>query len=207
MLPNDSRPKVEVPLNLEPEPKSSQGFWLELAGGLILIGGLATIGLYQWLTEPALLSQGPWPGQSLAPATPRSAASPTSPPSPPPPAKNNHASDLYQTMPKSGTYYAEDASLGTSRRELASHNGRFCIKLVNVRPGENSSSPQIIVSSLSTRKDGIYLDATQEKLTLDSTTTQIRDRWGTWQWLQSKVDRDGPMADCLAQTQPYPPSK
>ncbi len=200
---NQSRSNAEPSFGSEPEPQSKQGFWVELGGGLLLICGLAGIGLYQWLTEPAGLNQAQSPSQSPSP-------SPSATPSPKPPLPSatsapppRDAPALYQAMPKPGTYYAETPALVSYRREIASNNGRFCIKLVNASGAQTSGEPQIVISSLSNRKDGIYIDATQEKLLVDRSNPIIQDSVGTWQWLESKVDSEGSMAECLASTAPY----
>jgi hypothetical protein len=205
---NHSRRDVEPSFEIEPEPQSKQGFWVELGGGLLLICGLAGIGLYQWITEPPGANQAqaptqasPSPSPQQATPTPRATPSPTK--SALPTQDGSRSPALYQVMPKPGTYYAEIPALVSSRREIASNNGRFCIKLVNNSGTQPSDNPQIVISSLSDRKDGIYIDATQEKLIVDQSNSIIQDPLGTWQWLEGKVDSEGSMADCLASTVPY----
>ncbi len=202
---NPFRSDDENPLNLEPEPLSSRGFWVELIGGVLLVGGLAGFGLYQWWTEPPLVVN----RQNSGPAT-TSHNAPSPKPSPLPTASatpgkadKGTSPELYQAMPKSGVYYAINSALGTSRREIASENGRFCIKLVDAPKGQQAGETRTLVSSISSTPKGLYVDALQEKLTLDRNDNLIQDHLGSWQWLQSKVDRSGAMAECLTKTTPY----
>jgi hypothetical protein len=91
---------------------------------------------------------------------------------------------------------------GQSYREISSGNGRFCIKLVN-GAAQAASNQQIIVSTLSFRENGAYIDATRERLQIDGTFTEITDSKSTWQWTKSDVDRAGLVAKCLASPTSY----
>ena len=208
---NPFRSDDENPLNLEPEPLSSRGFWVELIGGVLLVGGLAGFGLYQWWTEPPLVvnrqNSGPAPTPYKSPA-PKPSSSPTTSALPttsatPGNTGNLTSPELYQAMPKSGVYYPVNSALGDSRREIASENGRFCIKLVDAPQGQQTGETYTLVSSISSTSKGLYIDALQKKLTLDRNQDLIQDHLGSWQWLQSRVDRSGVMAECLAKTTPY----
>lgn len=202
---NPFRSDDENPLNLEPEPLSSRGFWVELIGGVLLVGGLAGFGLYQWWTEPPLVVNRQNPGPA---ATPHKAPSPkpsslSTTSATPGKADKGTSPELYQAMPKSGVYYATNSALGASRREIASENGRFCIKLVDAPKGQQAGETRTLVSSISSTPKGLYVDALKEKVTLDRNDNLIQDHLGSWQWLQSKVDRSGAMAECLTKTTPY----
>jgi hypothetical protein len=124
--------------------------------------------------------------------------------------------EIYQRTPESGTYFPQDPTLGDARREIASQQGRICMKLVmgagQSAPAPSGTAPgasqaqtgsQTVISSMSLRNDGIYLDATGEKLGFDRSYTVLRDRSGTWQRLQNSADRDGAMGECLAAQTPY----
>jgi hypothetical protein len=206
---NPFRSDDENPLNLEPEPPSSRGFWIELIGGVLLVGGLAGFGVYQWLTEPPLLvkrqNAGPAPTPHKQPSPKPSSLPTTLPTTSATPGSSDKSppAELYQAMPKSGVYYAINSALAASRREVASENGRFCIKLVDAPKEKQAGETRTLVSSVSSTPQGLYVDALQEKLTLDRNNNLIQDRLGSWQWLQSKVDRSGAMAECLAKTTPY----
>jgi hypothetical protein len=106
--------------------------------------------------------------------------------------------EIYQRAPKNGVYYAQNALQNSSRREIASSNGRFCVKLVDGPAAAESGQQQIVVSSLSIRNDGVYVDATGERLQFDRTYTQMTDSRGTWQVLEGKGDRTGASAECLS---------
>jgi hypothetical protein len=106
--------------------------------------------------------------------------------------------EIYQRAPRNGVYYAQNALQNSSRREIASSNGRFCIKLVDGPAAPESGQQQVVVSSLSIRSDGVYVDATGEKLRFDRTYTQLTDSRGTWQVLEGKGDRTGASAECLS---------
>ncbi len=214
---NDPRSDAQSSFDLGPE-SPPQGFWKEFSGGLVLVIGLAGIGVYQWLNEPPLQSmlQSPRISPTASPtASPKAKSSAqaqagglSNATAPNATAgmvkgKGERSPDVYQALPKSGTYYAENAALRDSRREITSHNGRVCIKLVNATSGENSVLPKITVSSLSLRNDGIYIDFTREKLGLDHRQDLIQDSTGSWQWLQGKVEDDEAMTECLASTAPY----
>ncbi len=106
--------------------------------------------------------------------------------------------NFYQRLPKTGTYTATTGRSGESYREISSGAGRFCIKIVNTPTTPSTGYQQIIVSSLAFRENGIYIDATRERLTVDGTFTEITDSKNTWQWLSADVDRSGLVAECLA---------
>lgn len=200
----------------KPDRKTSL---FEILAVLGLIGGLLGYGTYQEFIEPMLVANakkvtpspsptktptpklsGPTFTPSIDPRSPipNPAATPALPAdSPGLPAEPTSAAEIYQRAPKTGVYYPQDSLLNASRREIASSNGRFCIKLVNGPPAAESGQQQVVVSSLSSRSDGIYIDATGEKLQFDRTYTEMTDSTGTWQLLESKGDRTGTSAECL----------
>ncbi len=105
---------------------------------------------------------------------------------------------------KTGTYYAITAEHSNSRREIARTGDRLCMKLVDGPTDQNSSTkPTVMVTSLSVRGDGLYIDATQERLKLDSAYAEFTDRRSVWQLLENKVDRSGTMAECLTAKERY----
>lgn len=118
--------------------------------------------------------------------------------------RNSEAiADIYQRTPKTGKYYAASPLLNASSREIASNQGRVCIKIIDGPVAPVAGNQQITVSSISLRKDGIYVDATQEKLKFDRSYTELSDRQGTWQLLEGMVDRSGAMEECLTTGLPY----
>jgi hypothetical protein len=225
--------KSESSLGLGPDSQSEQGFWTELAGGSVLVLGLIGFGVYQWITELPPTAEvrprpspsaspspspkptvSPSPGLSPSPGVPLASPGVSNPPGPTGQATGQatgQSPDIYQAMPKPGIYFANDPALGASRREVLSEAGRFCIKLSNGAPPAAkgaSATPSagdvvVLVSSLSIRTDGVYIDATQEKINLDPSTTMFQDSLGMWEWLQPRGDRTGRMAECLASTAPY----
>jgi uncharacterized caspase-like protein len=165
--------------------------------------GFASINVYQavtpYLTTPQLWAE-LWAG-SWFKTTPSTTSSIKAPLAPSPTTfsiKNN----LYQPVPRPGRYAAVISLFSRSYREISNINGRFCIKLVNA-PTNASGTQQIIVSTLSLRDRGVYIDATQERLKVDGTFTEVTDRQSTWQWSKSEVDRSGLVAECLASTTSY----
>ncbi|NJP11324.1 MAG: hypothetical protein HC866_19120 [Leptolyngbyaceae cyanobacterium RU_5_1] len=106
-----------------------------------------------------------------------------------------------QRVPKPGKYASEDPQFSTSRREIGKSGARICIKIVN---GSTISTPdvrsQVVVSSVSPRQDGFYVDATQEKLRMDGVYTKFADSKSVWERLETDVDESGQMAECLAST-------
>ena len=166
-----------------------------------LVVGFVGINAYRVL-EPFFTTPRRWDelwAETLARTTPSPSSSPT---------KLNPKNNVYQRLPRPGIYYATVATFSQSAREISSANGRFCIKLINApsanplsanRPGES----QVIVSSLSLREDGIYIDATREQLQVDGTFTEITDSKTTWQWAKADADRSDTVAACLASTTVY----
>lgn len=100
-------------------------------------------------------------------------------------------------VPKPGIYYTENPQLSASRREIGKRGNRLCIKLINGSKNPAARS-QVIVSSISPRQDGFYVDATREKLRMNNVYTEFGDRKSTWQRLEREVDETGLMGDCLA---------
>lgn len=161
-----------------------------VASALVLAIGYAGIATYRAL-ERYFNTPGLW--AELAPA-PRSSA--------PAPATFSFKDNFYQRLPRPGTYYATTSQFRSSYREVSSGSGRFCIKLVNA-PVTASGAQQIIVSTLSFRDNGAYIDATRERLQIDGTFTEITDSKSTWQWSKAEVDRAGLVSECLASTTSY----
>jgi hypothetical protein len=106
--------------------------------------------------------------------------------------------------PKTGKYYSTDPLFSTSRREIDRDGDRICIKIIDGSAGSAiSDQPQVTVSSLSYRKDGVYIDATDEKLRLDPVYADITDNKGVWQRLETKANASPLMSDCLQSRKPY----
>lgn len=217
----DVRSAVEQSLNSE--KPSRKAFLIEFAGVLVLIAGFLGYGIYLEMQDAPLLLSSPKP----------SSPKPRSPQPTPSAKSSNPAGDrslaglpngttptqgvtagtgtatlspdeeIYQRSPKPGTYYAESSLLSASRREIVGKQGRFCIKLVNGPVSQTAGDPQVVISSLSLRNDGIYIDATQEKLQFDRSYTELTDSLGKWQLLESKADRSGIMAECLSSQSSY----
>ncbi|MBW4472065.1 MAG: caspase family protein [Stenomitos rutilans HA7619-LM2] len=155
------------------------------ASGLVLAIGLAGIAMYREV-ERYLSAPEKWGGQ------PSVASSATF----------SFKDNFYQRLPRPGTYYATTSQFNSSYREISSGSGRFCIKVVNA-PAKASGNQQIIVSTLSFRENGAYIDATRERLQIDGTFTEITDRKSTWQWSKADIDGAGLVAECLASTTSY----
>jgi hypothetical protein len=206
------------PNTFAPLPTSKKTFLAELAGVVIMIGGFLGYWLYLELQEAPILTS-----SSPSPTTPK-LTSPTATPAPPtltvpgaiptaPPVTTpvdrtqtpalNPADEIYQRSPRTGIYYAANPLLSASRREIVGGGDRYCIKLVNGPIQQAGIDQQEIVSSLSVRSDGIYIDATQEKLNFDRTYTEFSDSLGTWQLLERKEERAGTIAACLATKEPF----
>lgn len=222
------QPFVNSFSDVEPQ-KTSSG---EVIGVIALVVGLIGFGVYQEFVSPRpVASPTPTASPSASPsstATPLAQASIPSPqlspqsiPSIAPAAPQTNplsiasptaksassdstaAADIYQRTPKTGKYYAASPLLNASSREIASNQGRVCIKIIDGPVAPVAGNQQVTVSSVSLRKDGIYVDATQEKLKFDRSYTELSDRYGVWQLLEGMVDRSGAMEECLATTTPY----
>jgi hypothetical protein len=167
--------------------------WVRVAAvvALCLVGG------GYWLSQE--VARAPAVAETAATAGVNSAASGTAPA----PAKGTKSNAINQEQSlKSGTYYAITARYSGSRREIARSGDRICMKMVD-GTGSPDSPAKVLISSLTVRADGFYLDATQEKLKLDATHSEFTDRQSVWQLLENKVDRSGMMAECLAAKQRY----
>ncbi len=199
----------------EPQPVAHrQSFWLEVAGVFVLIGGMLGYAIYLFWTEPpqppdlfradgvpdaALPSPLPSPPPALSPSPAQSPPTVSKPALPP-------EQDVYVRAPASGVYYAETAEYANSRREVISRNGRFCMRLVDaprIDAIDQQQSTQVTISSLSMRKDGVYIDATGELIALDGSSTEFRDRLGVWQLLEAKVNPTAEMEICLTTESKY----
>ena len=174
-----------------------------VASLITLAIGVAGIAAYHTL-EPYVNSPerwdelwaGTWTG--IWAKTPQSPApTPTSSPT-----TFNIKNNVFQRLPRSGRYTAVVLQFNQSYREISSASGRFCIKLVNAS-AKTSEPQQIVVSTLSLRDSGVYIDASQERLQVDGTFTEITDNKSTWQWSKNEVDRSGLVAECLASTTTY----
>ena len=189
-------------------PQSSNKVLQAVAASVATLAiGFVGINVYQvvtpYLTMPerwAELWAGTW--FKTPSSVPPSALSSTKPLPIPAPTASSLKNNFYQPLPRPGRYAAIVLAYSQSYREISSAGGRFCIKLVNA-PAKASGNQQIIVSSLSLREGGVYIDATQERLRIDGTFTEVTDRKSTWQWAKSDVDRSGLVAECLASTTAY----
>lgn len=102
-----------------------------------------------------------------------------------------------QRVPRPGIYYASNPLLSSSRREIGISGTRLCIKIVNGDANPGAARSQVIVSSISSRPDGLHVDATREKIKLGDTYTEFTDQKSVWQRLEKDVDESGAMGDCL----------
>jgi Caspase domain len=118
------------------------------------------------------------------------------------PAEANLDQNGLMRPPKVGRYYAEDPKFSASRREIAKKGTRFCIRKVDGAPAP-AVNKQTTISSLSLRRDGYYVDATQEKIRLGAVYTEFADSNTTWQRLETDVDESGLMGDCLTSSRQY----
>lgn len=216
--PPHSKPGVT---SSDSEPSQSRKtFLVELFGGLVLIAGLLGYSVYLMLEQPpdqlaAHAKQSAKSSPQAGKSSPTAKASPvtasptaTSPATAPTDTARSETSsttdseEIYQRPPRTGIYYAQNPLLNASHREIASNNGRLCIKVVNAPAAPLPGYKQILISSLSVRSNGIYIDATQEKIAFDRTLTEMKDSRGHWQLLENKADRTD-MEECLAGTTPY----
>lgn len=192
---------VHVPYAIKRKPTLSLP--IVAASGIIFVAG-SILGyvLYQNSVRSAnQIAQNP--GNRTKPTASKPVAS-TTKPRPDAPidratAPQPDAEGLART-PKTGTYFAKMAQFGASRREIGRRENRFCIKLLDASEGGVlGNRSQLLVSSLSLRADGIYIDATQEKLRLDTAYPEVIDGQGiVWERLSNRVDETGLMAECLA---------
>jgi len=176
--------------------QSRKTFLIEAASLAVLAISLLGYGIYQELQVSPILITSPSPKATDPADRPTPSLKAVLPGSVP--ANSPATVDIYQRAPQAGTYYAENPQLSNSRREIVSGNQRFCIKLVTGSITAAGSYQQVTVSSLSFHKDGVYIDATQEKLKIDATATEIDDGRNVWQWLHKEADNSGLMAECLA---------
>jgi len=183
---------------------SKKDFWVELFGASVLVVGMVAYAIYRFWTEPALPPIGSQPIQPVSPNPLASLpASPQKSPTRPTSSKPDRSQQIYQRAPSSGVYYAESAVYANSRREVLSRNGRFCIRLVDGPKTQTSGYQQEVVSSLSFRTNGIFIDASNDQLKLDNSSTEMRDRVGLWQLLEAKVSPTPEMEECLTKTGKY----
>lgn len=198
-----SHPSLQPDLDPLPDDsrlRSRRTFLVELLGVSVLVVGLLGYSAYLMLEESPPLKTRVIPSPK---PSPRQTPTPRVVSSLPSDALFADASaDLYPQMPKTGIYYATNPLLNSSRREIASNQGRFCIQILQ-GPIAQSGYQQGTVSSLSLRSDGIYVDATEEKLTFDRTFGELQDSKGRWQLLEGKPDRTGLMEQCLMTNDRY----
>ncbi|MBW4692994.1 MAG: caspase family protein [Lyngbya sp. HA4199-MV5] len=187
----EAQPSKPVAPAIAASQPLKKSFQAGVASIFVLAIGLAGIATYRslehYFNTPELWTE------ALAPAPSKAAPSP---------ATFSFKDNFYQRLPRPGTYYATTLQFEKSYREISSGNGRFCIKLVDT-PAKAPGTQQIIVSTLSFRENGAYIDATKERLQIDGTFTEITDRKSTWQWSKSEVDSAGLVAECLASTSSY----
>jgi hypothetical protein len=69
--------------------------------------------------------------------------------------------------------------------------------LVNGSPNTSKGESKVVISSLSRRPDGFYIDATAQKLSLGSYYSELSDGKLLWQRLETNVDESGLMGECL----------
>lgn len=108
-------------------------------------------------------------------------------------------------IPKTGTYYTTMPQASGSRREIGRNGDRYCIRVVNTSTKTATGfRSQVLISSVSLRPDGMYVNATQEKYQIVPTATEMTDSKGViWQRLKNQIDDTGLMAECLASSQPF----
>lgn len=202
------------PLLIAQEQQARSRFFLKLVGLGVLLAGVIGYVVYQQSNQQPVASA---PTQadtsSLTPQANSQSQNPAVKSTPVPANKaagkaerrpaNNLGQNSYKRIPKTGTYYAVSPQFSTSRREISSVSGRFCIKLVNGPPAKTTGYQQVTVSSVTLRSDGVYVDATQEKLAIDAVYAEFTDSKTVWQLLEDKVDRTGLVAECLTARDRY----
>lgn len=102
-----------------------------------------------------------------------------------------------ERTPRPGVYYTTNPQFTASRREIGKSGDRLCIKLVNGSPNTRTGRSKVMVSSISRRPDGYYIDATEQKLNLGSLYSELSDGKLLWQRLETDVDESGLMGECL----------
>lgn len=202
----DEQPLEETFSNFKSSPLVRKTFFVELGSLAALTVGLIGYGIYQDAQQfPPLPPRDSKPAK--ASPSPPADRLPGAVPLPLPAARSQTTPgairEIYQRIPQTGTYYAEDPLLNSFRREIAGSSQRLCIKLVNGPIPPGTGEQQIIISSLSFQKDGIYVDATQQKLQVGSRMTELIEGKTVWQLLEKKTDTTGLMADCLASQKPF----
>lgn len=206
MLQPDEQPLEETLSNFKSSPLVRKTFFVELGSLAALTVGLIGYGIYQDAQQfPLLLPRDSKPAK--ASPSPQPDRSPTAVPLPLPTTRAQTAPgtirEIYQRVPQTGTYYAADPLLNSFRREIAGSSQRLCVKLVNGPIPPATGEQQIIVSSLSFKEDGIYVDATQQKFQVGSRMNELIEGKTVWQLLEKKADTTGLMADCLASQKPF----
>jgi hypothetical protein len=102
-----------------------------------------------------------------------------------------------ERTPRPGVYYTNNPQFTASRREIGKSGDRLCIKLINGSPNTPQGQPKITVSSVSRRSGRFYIDATNQKLSLGSFSSELSDGKLLWQRLETDVDESGLMGECL----------
>lgn len=108
-----------------------------------------------------------------------------------------------ERSPRPGIYYTTNPQFTASRREIGKSGDRLCIKLVNGSPNTAKGHSKVVVSSVSRRSDGYYIDATGQKLSLGSLYSELSDGKLLWQRLETDVDETGLMGECLTAKTEY----
>lgn len=108
-----------------------------------------------------------------------------------------------ERSPRPGVYYTTNPQFTASRREIGKSGDRLCIKLVNGSPNTAKGHSKVVVSSVSRRADGYYIDATGQKLSLGSLYSELSDGKLLWQRLETDVDESGLMGECLTAKTEY----
>jgi hypothetical protein len=115
---------------------------------------------------------------------------------------------------KTGTYYAAGSMYARSYRVIANQNSRVCIKIVDGPANPYEGFQDITVSSVSSSGGELLVDATGEKLLINSEPRSVTPvgtfhfiigsgRLGVWQHMKDDFDPDAAIDECLSSTGKY----
>ena len=114
---------------------------------------------------------------------------------------------------KTGTYYAAGSMYAGSYRVIANQNSRVCIKIVSGPPNPYEGVQHIMISSVSSSEGKLLIDATGEKISVNSYPEFVRPegtfhfstgaRSGIYQHIKDDFDPDAAIDECLSSTGTY----
>ncbi len=148
--------------------------------------------------QPSVKTTSPLDAKSSQHFTPVPSTESTSP-------ESGVEKEVSQKILKTGTYRSQGTMFNNSRREVASSNGRFCIKIVDGPPPPYAGYIEVTVSSLSLRNNDFYIDATEGKFKLiNNAPVSFEDEDSfIWQLVSNSVESSGLMAECLERRGKY----